>query len=135
MRKFLIRFNGKEIEVEAEEITVNNRGAQAAPSVPAPSAPVVTAPRPAAPSVPAAAASQAAPAGGSTNSVTAPMPGTILKMNVSVGDEVKKGQVLLVLEAMKMENEIKSPVDGKVVAVHVSNGAVVNVGNALVELV
>ena len=62
------------------------------------------------------------------------MPGTILNVNVNVGDTVKKGQVLLILEAMKMENEIVAPNDGKVVSVHVSKGASVNAGDALVSL-
>ena len=62
------------------------------------------------------------------------MPGTIMSVNVSVGDTVKKGQVLVILEAMKMENEIMAPSDGKVVAVNTSKGATVNTGDALVSL-
>jgi biotin carboxyl carrier protein len=62
------------------------------------------------------------------------MPGTILSINVAVGDAVKKGQVLLVLEAMKMENEIVSPVDGTVASVNTSKGSSVNAGDLLVSL-
>ena len=62
------------------------------------------------------------------------MPGTILKVNVSVGSEVKKGDVLLILEAMKMENEIMAPCDGKVIAVSAKNGDSVNAGDALINI-
>ena len=62
------------------------------------------------------------------------MPGTILKINVKAGDSVKRGDVLCVLEAMKMENDIKAANDGVVSAVHVSQGASVNTGDALVSL-
>ena len=63
------------------------------------------------------------------------MPGTIVKINVSVGDAVKKGSVLLVLEAMKMENEIMAPCDGKVVSVSVQSGTSVNSGDVLIAYV
>ena len=69
------------------------------------------------------------PAEGDT--VAAPMPGTIVKINVSVGDAVKKGSVLLVLEAMKMENEIMAPCDGTVTSVSVTKGAAVESGALL----
>ncbi|MBP3632207.1 MAG: acetyl-CoA carboxylase biotin carboxyl carrier protein subunit, partial [Oscillospiraceae bacterium] len=70
-----------------------------------------------------------APAGG--EKVTAPMPGNILAVNVAAGDTVKRGQVLLILEAMKMENEIMAPRDGKVTAVAVAKGAAVESGALL----
>jgi glutaconyl-CoA decarboxylase len=66
--------------------------------------------------------------------VTSPMPGTILKVNVNVGDAVKAGQVLMVLEAMKMENEIPSPRDGKVAQLLVSKGSTVDTGAPLLTL-
>ncbi len=66
--------------------------------------------------------------------VTAPMPGTILNIAVAVGDTVKRGQVLLILEAMKMENEIVAPADGTVVSVNVTSGTSVNAGDLLVSL-
>ena len=74
-------------------------------------------------------AAAAAPAGG--EAINAPMPGNILAVNVKAGDAVKKGQVLMVLEAMKMENEIMCPRDGKVVSVAVTKGATVESGAAL----
>lgn len=63
--------------------------------------------------------------------INAPMPGKILKVNVKAGDSVKKGDVMFILEAMKMENEIMAPRDGKVVEVNVSEGAAVNTGDVL----
>ena len=107
MKKYRVNVNGTVYEVELEEIT---GGAAAAPAAPA--APV-----------------SSAPAGG--EQITSPMPGNILSVNVSAGDTVKKGQVLMILEAMKMENEIMSPCDGKVVSVSVAKGAAVESGTLL----
>jgi biotin carboxyl carrier protein len=111
VRKFMINVNGKSYEVEVEEI---KDGVSAAPVAPvAPAAPRAAAPAAAPAPKPAPAAAPAAapvPAGAST--VTAPMPGTILSINVKAGDAVKKGQVLCILEAMKMENEIMAGADG-----------------------
>ena len=87
---------------------------------------------------PAAAPVAAAPAApvvtGAGEAVNAPMPGNILKVNVKAGDAVKEGQVLVVLEAMKMENEIMAPCDGTVSAVSVSKGASVESGALLCAL-
>ena len=79
------------------------------------------------------AAPAAAPAAGS-KTVTAPMPGTILKMEVTVGQEVKKDDLVCVLEAMKMENEIFASEGGKVVAINAPKGASVNAGDAIITL-
>ena len=87
---------------------------------------------PAAPAAPVATPVASAPAGG--EAIKAPMPGTILKVNVSNGQAVKKGDVLFVLEAMKMENEIMAPCDGTVSAVSVANGASVENGTVLCAL-
>ncbi|MBQ6052053.1 MAG: biotin/lipoyl-binding protein [Clostridia bacterium] len=124
MRKFNITVNGKTYEVVVEETGVSSAPAQA------PSAPVQTAsPEPAKQEAPAPVS---VPADGTT--ISAPMPGTILKVNVEKGASVKKGDVLLVLEAMKMENDIQSPVDGTVIAVQASKGASVDTGAPLVTI-
>lgn len=91
---------------------------------------IKVAPAPAPAAAPAPVAS--APAGG--EAIKAPMPGTILKVNVSNGQAVKKGDVLFVLEAMKMENEIMAPCDGTVNGVAVNAGASVETGTALCTL-
>ena len=108
MKKYKVNVNGTAYEVEIEEMT----GAPAA--------------------APAAAPVAAAPAAaGAGEKITSPMPGNILAVNVAAGDMVKKGQVLMVLEAMKMENEIMAPHDGKVTAVAVTKGAAVESGALL----
>lgn len=128
MRKFLISVNGNRYEVEVEE--VNSQVAAAAPAKSETAVPVKTA-------VPAevpVAATKPAVAVAGAHTITAPMPGIILKVNVNQGDTVGKGQVLVILEAMKMENEIVAPSDGKVVAVNVAKGNSVNAGDILVQL-
>ncbi len=122
MKKFVIKVNGNVYEVEVEE-TENFKNTPISASAPA------AAPAPKAAPAPAPAA---APAG--SNVVSAPMPGTILDIKVSVGQSVNAGDVLCVLEAMKMENEIMAPAAGKVVAINTSKGASVNTGDALVSL-
>lgn len=136
MKKFLIKVNGSQYEVEVEEVkgeetsldTVNQARASMPSSVAAPAAP---APKAAAPA-PKPAAATAVPAGAKT--ITSPMPGTILNINVNVGDAVKKGQVMLILEAMKMENEITAAFDGQVSSINVSKGSSVNAGDVLISL-
>ena len=86
---------------------------------------------PAAAPVAAAPAAPVPAASGVGESITSPMPGNILAVNVAAGDTVKKGQVLMILEAMKMENEIMAPCDGKVTAVAVTKGAAVESGALL----
>ena len=118
MKKYNVTVNGTAYEVTVEAV---NAADIKAPAVPAPPAPAA-APAPAA--VPAAA-----PAGG--EKISSPMPGTILSVNVSNGSAVKKGDVLMILEAMKMENEIMAPCDGTVASVSVTKGASVNTGDLL----
>ncbi len=124
MRKFNITVNGVAYEVEVEEV--------AAGESTAPNAAPAAAPK-AAPAAKPAAPKAAAPVAAGTQ-VKAPMPGTILDVKVSQGKAVKKGDVLLILEAMKMENEILAPQDGAVAQVNVSKGASVNSGDVLVVL-
>ena len=110
MKKYKVNVNGTVYEVAIEVMD------GAAPAAPAPAAP-------------AAAPAPAAPAGG--EKVSAPMPGTILAVNVSNGSAVKKGDVLFILEAMKMENEIMAPCDGTVASLSASKGAAVESGALL----
>ena len=127
MKKYNITVNGTVYAVEVEE-------AGAAPSAPA-AAPAAAAPAPA-PAAPAPAPKAPAPApaaaGGQT--ISAPMPGTIFDIKVTPGQAVNEGDVLIILEAMKMENEIMAPEAGTVDAVLVTKGASVNMGDALVTL-
>lgn len=123
IKVFNVKVNGKQYAVEVEEVS-----SFGAPVVQAPVA--AAAPVKAAPVVEAA---PAAPVAAGANTVKAPMPGTILKVNFKAGDAVKRGDVLCVLEAMKMENDIKAAEDGVVSAVHVSQGATVNTGDALIS--
>ncbi len=116
MKKYRVNVNGTVYEVELEDIT------GAAPAAP------VAAPAPVATPAPAPAPA-AAPAGG--EQVSAPMPGTILSVNVSAGSAVKRGDVLMILEAMKMENEIMCPCDGTVTSVAVTKGTAVESGTLL----
>lgn len=123
MRKFIINVNGNSYEVEVEEV-----GGVAT------SAPVAVSPKAApAPAPKAAPAPAAAPPAGATT-VSAPMPGSIVSVKVKVGDTVNEGDVLCILEAMKMENEIMAPQAGKVVAINANQGASVNTGDPLVSL-
>lgn len=70
----------------------------------------------------------------SENSITSPMPGKVVKIPVSVGDEVKKGDTVITISAMKMESEYKSPIDGKVAVIHVTEGSTVDSGQVLIEI-
>ncbi|MBQ7288371.1 MAG: biotin/lipoyl-binding protein [Clostridia bacterium] len=133
MKQLKITVNGKAYDVQVEEI-----GASAAPVV---AAPVVAAPVASTPAAPIAdtapveaPAPAAAPTAGEGEAITAPMPGNILKVLVSAGTAVKKGDVLLILEAMKMENEICAPADGVVTAVMVTTGETVDSGKAMLTL-
>lgn len=114
MKNLRITVNGTAYDVQVEELGAS-AGGSAAPAAPAK----------------AAAAPKAVGAG---EKVAAPMPGTIVSVNVSNGQSVKKGDVLVVLEAMKMENEIKAPADGTVTSVAVAKGESVDTGATLVTI-
>ena len=123
MKYYNITVNGVAYSVSVEETA-----AGAAP-VAAPAAPV------AAPAAPAAAPKAAAPAGAAgAVAVKAPMPGNILDVKVAAGASVKAGDVLVILEAMKMENEIVAPQDGTVASINVNKGDTVNSGDVLVSM-
>ena len=123
MKKYRVNVNGTVYEVTLEVMD------GPAPAAPQPVAPPAAPPAPAPVPAPAPAPAPAAPANG--EKVTAPMPGSILSVNVQVGSAVKKGDVLLVLEAMKMENEINAPCDGTIQSVNVSKGSAVQAGELL----
>ena len=129
--KYKVTLNGRtyEVEVEHGKAILLDEYEAIAP------APVAAAPVAAAPAAAPAAAAPAAPAvTGAGEAVNAPMPGNILKVNVANGQAVKAGQVLVVLEAMKMENEIMAPKDGTVTQVLVQKGSTVDTGAPLVVI-
>ena len=115
MKRYNITVNGKAYDVAVEELDAG--------SAPAPAAPVAAAPA-------APAPAKAAPVADGTK-VTAPMPGTILDIKVAVGDTVKSGQAICVLEAMKMENDVNAPCDGKVLSINATKGSAVETGAVL----
>ena len=125
MKKYNITVNGTVYEVIVEE--ADGATVAQAPVYTAPAAPVAAA------AAPKAAAPKAPAAQGGTP-VNAPMPGTILDVKVSAGQSVKKGDVICVLEAMKMENDIPAPCDGVVASVNVQKGASVSAGDVIASL-
>ena len=120
MKNYRITVNGVAYDVAVEEM-----GEGAAASTPAPAA----APKPAAPK-----AAPAAAAGAGAIKINSPMPGNILSVKASAGQAVKRGDVLMILEAMKMENEICAPQDGTIASVQVSAGDSVESGDVLVTM-
>ena len=119
LRKFKVNINSKEYYVEMEEFGAEPSASPAAP---------VGQPSPA----PTASAPVSASANGET--VTAPMPGNILKILVKVGDSVTFEQPLVILEAMKMENELVAPKAGTVTAIHVTEGTSIDVGKPIITV-
>ena len=127
--KYIVTLNGKQYEVEVEKgqatavLTGDAPAAAPAPAAPAPAAAPAAAPAPAA---------SGTPAGGEP--IVSPMPDTILQVKCASGQAVKRGDVLFILEAMKMENEIFAPHDGTISSVAVSQGAAVETGSVLCTL-
>ena len=122
MKKYIVTVNGSKYEVVVEDADPNATYAPA-PKAEAPKA-----------EAPKAEAPKAAPVSGNGENITCPMPGTIVKLPVKAGDSVKKGDLLCVFEAMKMENEILAPRDGVVNSVAVAQGATVNSGDVVLVL-
>jgi len=125
LRKFRIKMNEKEYLVEMEELTPGGSPVAVPAASPAPA----SAPAPAAP---APAPVPISVAGGTV--IESPMPGTILAIKVKVGDQVSADQCLVILEAMKMENEIVAPEAGTVAAIHVAEGAAIDVGKPIITI-
>ena len=128
--KYKVTLNNRvyEVEVEQGEAMLVNEYELAVPAAAAPAAPAA----PVAATAPAAAPAAGALAAGEV--VTSPMPGNILKINVAQGQHVNEGDVLIVLEAMKMENEISATKSGTVAQINVTKGAVVETGTPLVVI-
>ena len=125
MSKYRITVEGKTYEMDVELIGANGAAVQPVAKV---AAPVVSAPK----AAPAPVAAKPAEVG--SGSVVAPMPGTILKVLKSTGDAVKAGEVVLILEAMKMENEITAPVDGTIGSLNLTEGSTVAGGDLLFDV-
>lgn len=123
MKRFNIMVNGRPYDVQVEEAGAGVLTAVAPAPVAAPAAP---------PTAPAPVAAPAAPAG--ALKVESPMPGNILDIKVSAGQSVAAGDVLIILEAMKMENEIVAPQAGTVSSIHVNKGDAVDTGALLVSM-
>ncbi len=142
MRRFKVTVNGKEYEVEVEEQGASASRDDAAPQVRVqpPASPGTSKAKRPVPTRPKAdeskkeqpAKAKSTPSGSGV--LNAPIPGTIIEVNITIGQEVKVGDVLLVLEAMKMQNEITAPWDGKVKEVKVSKGTSVNTGDPLLTI-
>lgn len=123
MKNYRITVNGTAYDVAVEELGAGAAPVAAAPVAAAPAAPVA-----ATPSAPAASGAEGAV------KVSAPMPGKILAIKANVGQALKKGDVVMVLEAMKMENEIVAPADGTVAGINVAVGDSVESGDTLASL-
>ena len=124
MKNYTITVNGNVYDVTVEE----NGSASAPVAAPRRAAAPVAAPK----AAPAPAPAPKAAAG--AKSVVSPLPGSVIKVIAKVGDEVKRGQAVMVIESMKMENNIPAPRDGKVTAIHVSAGNSVMQGDALIDI-
>ena len=137
MKKFNVTVNGKTYAVEVEEVGAGQGGFTYQPVQQAPVQQAVqpaVAPAPAPTPAPDPAPKAAAPVSGEGELMQAPMPGTILDILVTEGQTVKKGDIVIILEAMKMENEIASPADGVVSKIYTSKSATVNAGDPMLTI-
>lgn len=138
LRKFKISVDGTQYLVEMEEvgapIPTPADAAPAASAAPAPAPAPAAAPAPAPAPAPEPAPAPAAPAAAGSFAQTAPMPGTILDIHVKVGDVVTANQPVMILEAMKMENEVVAEQAGTIASINVEKGAMVNPGDTLFTL-
>ena len=139
MKKFNVTVNGKAYAVEVEEVGGNQQAFAYVPVQPV-VAPVQAAPTPQAASAPAQRATPTPKAQSKSSDkvsgemMEAPMPGTILEIKVSEGQTVKAGEIVVILEAMKMENELAAPVDGTVAKIYTSKGESVNAGDSILTI-
>ncbi|MBP2628652.1 MAG: biotin/lipoyl attachment protein [Firmicutes bacterium] len=133
MKRFQITFKGQVYELDVEEISTTTSGVKKTASAPTP-APTLVPPSPVVPATNLApkAAFIATPAG--AQSVIAPIPGKILEVNVKVGDSIKRGDIICILEAMKMQNEIMAAQDGTVSDVRATVGQVMSTGDVIIVI-
>ena len=125
MKRFLIKINGKTYDAEVEVVGTSASAPVAAPAPAA--APHAAAPAP-------AAAPAAAPAVGGPANVTSPLPGTVLRLCKNTGDAVAAGEVVMIVESMKMENEVVAPEGGRIASIAVAAGSAINTGDLLFTL-
>ena len=125
MKRFLIKINGKTYDAEVEVVGTSTSAPVAAPAPAA--APHAAAPAP-------AAAPATAPAAGGPANVTSPLPGTVLRLCKNTGDAVAAGEVVMIVESMKMENEVVAPEGGRIASIAVAAGSAINTGDLLFTL-
>ena len=136
MKRLRITVNGNTYDVAVEEVSGDASYVPAAPAAPMTAVPAPTAVSVASitPAAPMPSAPQKVDSAGEGDPIQAPMPGGIINVLVKTGDSVKAGQVLIILEAMKMENEIKSPKDGIITGIYVNKGDSVDTGKTMMNL-
>lgn len=130
MKTYKVQIENEVYEVKIEEVA---EGSVAKEAPAQPQAQAAQAPAAAVEEAPQETTPAPAPSAGATT-ITAPIPGTIISVNVKEGDAVTKGQVLIILEAMKLENEIVSTVDGTVTGIHTAYDRIVNAGDPLISI-